>query len=260
MEGSKVKDLLPTMKTLKSVDDIPLFSHVQVKADGEAGYINYNRNGFSFILNKWGRKRSNLPALNQFINAMNQTDIQSAELLCELYAKEHGKPLILPRFIHLVKSHNPADHLKVHIGIWDLISVNNVKTSEPPHRKWQTISGWVKNCTHVSVLPYMTPNSRLAINGFWKYHVEKLGYEGLVVRTSNGIYKLKPKGELDAVIIGINKKSGYGKTNLFAQKQVTSLKLALMTPEGNFVEVGDVASGIDHQLRSALWRLMKTSK
>jgi ATP-dependent DNA ligase len=29
-----------------------------------------------------------------------------------------------------------------------------------------------------------------------------------------------------------------------------------MTPEGNFVEIGDCASGIDHQLRRSLWKLM----
>jgi ATP-dependent DNA ligase len=107
------------------------------------------------------------------------------------------------------------------------------------------------------VLPYIKPKTHMDIQQFWKQHVEKLGYEGLVIRNNSETAKLKPKGELDAVLIAINKKSGYGKANMFSQQQVTSLHLALMTPQGEYVEIGDCASGINHQLRTSLYKLMQ---
>jgi len=196
------------------------------------------------------------PALNEFSSAMKQTDIQSAELLCELYAKEQDTPLILPQFIHYVKSKLACDHIKVHIGIFDLLSLDGQPVIKSSIWKYQLVSSWLKDSSHASVLPYSYATTRNEVEAFWKQSVKEQGYEGLVVRANNDTFKIKPFAELDAVIIGINKRTSYGKGNLFAQNQVTSLHLALMTEKGYFVEIGDVASGIDHQLRSTLWKLM----
>lgn len=258
----KTNHLKPVMKTLLSVKNIPLPSLLQAKADGEFTFLTYNRLGFSFTtqqaytLNQWGRLRMNFTALNEFSSAMKQTNIQSAELLCELYAKEQDKPLKLPQFIHYVKSKLASDHNKVHMGIFDLLSIDGQPITQGALWKYHLVASWLKDCPHVSVLPYFHATTKDEVVAFWKQSVEQQGYEGLVVRTNNNTFKIKPFAELDAVIVGINKKTSYGKSNLFAQNQITSLHLALMTPEGYFVEIGDVASGIDHQLRSTLWKLM----
>jgi ATP-dependent DNA ligase len=162
---------------------------------------------------------------------------------------------MLPQFIHAIKGNPPQLNL-INIGIFDILTLDGQPFNESPIYKWQTIEPYLKNCTNVHILPYMKATTKNDVYAFWKIHVHDGKYEGLVVRTSLDTFKVKPCKDLDAVIIGINKKSGYGKGNLFAQHMVTSLKLALMTPEGNFVEVGDCASGIDHQLRRSLWKLM----
>ena len=88
-------------------------------------------------------------------------------------------------------------------------------------------------------------------------YVAKVGYEGLILRNGLGIFKWKPTLEMDAVIIGINKREK------LEEKKVTSLKLALLTEEAFgtngfcFVEVGDVASGINFSLRDELYQLME---
>jgi ATP-dependent DNA ligase len=257
----KTSHLKPVMKTLLSVKNIPLPSLLQAKADGEFTFLTYSRVGFSFslnqayTLNQWGRLRMNFPALNEFTDAMKKTNIETAELLCELYAKEQNKPLKLPQFIHYAKSKLASDHNKVHIGIFDLLSVNG-QPAQDLLWKYEQATSWLKGCSHVSVLPYTQIKTVADAEAFWAQQVKQQGYEGLVIRNQDAIYKIKPRAELDAVIIGVNKKTSYGKGNLFAQNQVTSLHLALMTPEGYFVEIGNVASGIDHQLRSALWKLM----
>jgi hypothetical protein len=258
---TKIDDLKPSMKVLDSIEDVPIPSTIQVKADGELEYLSYNRLGFSFTehkaytLNKWGKLRTDFPALNQFSEAISKSHFSQMEILCELYAKQNGKPLILPQFLHAIKGKPPQLDL-IHIGVFDILSLNEQPFNEHAIYKWQTIEPYLKNCTNIHILPYMRATTKSDVYGFWKVHVHDGHYEGLVVRTALDTFKVKPAHDIDAVIIGINKKSGCGKGNLFAQNMVTSLKLALMTPEGCFVEIGDCASGIDHQLRRSLWKLM----
>jgi len=259
---TKIDALKPSMKVLSSIEDVSVPSIIQVKADGELEYLHYNRLGFSlttaqaYTLNKWGKLRTDFPALNQLIEALNKSQFTQAEILCELYAKQNGKPLILPQFIHAIKGNPPQLDL-INIGIFDILTLNGEPFNEQPIYKWQTIEPLIKDCTNVHILPYMEATHKSDVYDFWKTHVEKLGYEGIIIRNNDEIWKLKPKGEFDAVIIGINKESGYGKKTLFEQQQVPSLRLAVMTEEGNFIEVGDCASGLNEDLRKALWKLMQ---
>lgn len=259
-----IDHLKPTMKALKSIDEIQLTEQtvVSAKVDGEFTLVVFDRNGESYTLNKWGRKRKDFPALNELIIALSQTDVQTAEFLAELYAEEKGKPLQLPNFLHYIKSGNPALINKIHIGIWDLISLNGQPVNTPLTERYALIESWLQNLKTVKLnplvktLPYITPKTKEEIEKFWQEHVVQKGYEGIVIRNNNEFYKIKPKGEFDAVIIGINKESGYGKKTLFEKQQVPSLKLAVMDEQGNFIEVGDCASGLTEDLRKALWKLM----
>jgi len=264
---TKIDHLKPVMKTLRSFKDIPIIPNqtvVMVKVDGEFTLLTYERNGQSYALNKWGHKRWDFPALNEFINLMNNTNIVKAEILCELYAKQDDKPLKLPQFIHYIKSKNPALLDNIHIGVWDLVSIKRLvdmaildKWSEDYYWRLEEVESWLQQGRLVKVLPYLKPQyiNPQMIEAFWEKRVVSEGYEGLVARTNSNIYKVKPAGEFDAVIIGINKESGYGKRTLFEQQQVPSLRLAVMTEEGNYIEVGDCASGLNEDLRKALWKL-----
>jgi len=256
----KIDHLKPVMKTLKDITKIQLIPNltvVQVKVDGEFNLLRYNKQGETYTLNRWGRKRTELPALNELKQTLNQISLNDAELLVELYAKENGKPLKLPQYIHYIKSKNPELLNKIHIGIWDILTIDGKPIKQNYLWKYDETSNWFKNCNLVSVLPYLQPKNHTEIKTFWQTYIEKQGYEGLVIRNNSDTYKLKPKGEIDAVVIAINKKSGYGKNlNLFEQQMVTSIHLAIMNEQGNYIEIGDCASGINHQLRKALWKLM----
>jgi ATP-dependent DNA ligase len=181
---------------------------------------------------------------------MLKTGLEKAELLCELYALEDGKPLKLPDFIHYIKSGDPELLKKVNIGVFDLISINGQPVQQSYAWKVDEVNGWLQNCKLCHILPNMKPTTVQEVENFWNEWVEKKGYEGLVARTNDEIYKIKPISEVDAVIIAINKRE------LFWSKQVTSIRLALMDDQGRFVEIGDCASGITVDLRSSLWKLM----
>jgi hypothetical protein len=243
----------PKMKALESIDELPLDSETisMAKADGEFNLLIYDRDGETFTINRWSRKLSNFPALNELELALSKSEIRKAQLLVELYAMENGRPLMLPKYIHYLKGHVSGGLEKIFIGIWDVLRINGLEIKEPFAWKLEEADSWVKDCRWVHVLPWRRTNTPTEVKHSWHYLVKEIGYEGLVIRTSKDIFKIKPLLEMDAVIIGINKRK------LLEQGKVTSLKLGLLRGDMLFVEVGDVASGINHALREALWNLMQ---
>ena len=253
---AKIDNLKPTMKTLEQLELLKISPDtvVTAKLDGEFNLLSYTKDGESFTLNKWGHKRRDFLALNQFVEAMNKTGVTHVELLCELHAKENGKPTNLPTFIRLAKGEK--DFSKIHIAIWDLIKIDGYAPKDSYSWRIEEVEKWLKGCTHVSVVPYIKPKTIQEVKDFWKTCVEQQGYEGLVIRDGDQIFKIKPCLDVDAVIIGLNKTSSYGKElRLFQKGQVTSIKLALMKPDGTFIELSDCASGINAEISTALWKL-----
>jgi hypothetical protein len=248
---------MSTLERLELLDVIPDKTVVTAKCDGELGLVVYDRNGESYTLNKWGRRRQDYPALNELIEALNKTPVTHAKFLAELYAKEDGKPLKLPQFISLVKGQD-QDLSKIHLGIFDLLMLERNPVSYDYKWKMEEVATWLKGCSHVSVVPFTLSRTLQDVKDFWNTYVEGQGYEGLVIRQPTHTYKIKPALEVDAVIIGLNKKTSYGKAlDLFQQGQITSIKLALMDEKDNFIELSDCASGITADLRTLLWQLME---
>jgi len=256
----KIDHLKPKMVTFESLElleVIPDETVVTAKLDGELSLVVYDRSGESYTLNKWGRKRRDYPALNQLIETLNKTAVTHVRFLAELYAKEEGKPLKLPQFISYAKGPE-QDLSKVHLGIFDLLMLERNPVSASFKWKMEEVATWLKGCSLVSVVPFILPRTLQDVKDFWNTHVEGQGYEGLVIRNSNQTYKIKPTLEVDAVIIGLNKKTSYGKElDLFQKGQITSIKLALMQGDGTFIELSDCASGITAELRTLLWQLME---
>jgi ATP-dependent DNA ligase len=142
------------------------------------------------------------------------------------------------------------------LGVFDLVSVNGKVANQSYLWRLQELETWLQGGKLVHVLPYIQPKSYQEIFNFWKYWVEDRGFEGLFARDDRqDLYKLKPFLTIDCVVIGLNKRGSW------KEKEVTSLKLALIDSDGAFIEIGDVASGIDRQLRASLYdRLMPLAK
>jgi len=246
----EVEGYKPDMTALSSVKELNLTDDtvVMAKADGEFTFLSFSREG-NFTVNRYGHLRMDFPALNELSLALNRAGVYEAGILCELYAMEEGRPLKLPEFIHYVKSKNPDLIGKVHIGVWDLITVNGNEVNESYAWKISEVERWLEGHRLAHVLPYVVPKSLIEAEQFYSKVLE-IGYEGVVARNGDNIYKVKPQQDVDAVIIGINKKP------MLKEQQVTSIKLALMDEDGLFVELSDCASGIDHQLRRVLFEYL----
>jgi len=245
----------PRAKAILTIDQLPLDRELVVttKMDGEFSVISYQRGVRTFSINLWGTMYGeSCPWLKELKEALDKQPVQEAVLLAETYAVEGDRMLKLPDLIHHLKN---GDQTKIRLGVFDLASVNGKTVNQSYLWRLQEAETWLKGCQQVHVVPYIQPRSRDEIRAFWNYWVEQRRYEGLFARDDRqDLYKVKPYLDIDAVIIGLNK------TPSFPNREVTSFKIALRDNDGKFIQVGDVASGIDHQLRRALYEQLMPYK
>lgn len=257
----KVDHLKPKMKALASLQAVHNPSFCMVKADGEFTVLSYERGGLSYTINRYGHSRSDFPALNEVVEALDRTELREAEFLSELFAvDDEGKPLNLPKLIKYSKGQERKLE-NVHLGIFDLVSVNGKRVTQDYEWKLGELTRWLRTVDGLRlkrayVLPYIKPRGSEDLKRFWSFWVDKQGYEGVVIRTDNGaIYKVKPILDVDAVIIALNKVDSTGKpTKRWPEEKVSSVRVALMDERGRFVELGD-CSVADQRIQRALWSL-----
>jgi len=155
----------------------------------------------------------------------------------------------LPEFLHTIKS--KADLENVHLGVWDIVELNGIKPKQPYAWRLQECSNILNGTKRVYVLPHVINPSREQLSAFWKEWVVERDYEGLVITSNEQRFRVKPIRTLDCVIVGINKKQK------LLNQEVTSVRIAMMTPQGDFVEVGDLGMAADRKLSKALYQLTK---
>jgi len=231
---------------------------VQAKGDGEFNAVFYNKDGETYTKNKYGRKETaqTVPAIKDFVQIMAAHPIKKAVFLVEMFVM-NPKPMRVCDFIHYLKGSDKSLRQFICLGFFDMVSIDGVKVGQSHTwrlEEMERILGFGKKTSskRIRVFPWQHVKTKRDVELAWKEYKEVMGYEGLVIRNGFGqTFKLKPEMELDAVWIGVNKNDGYYK-NLG-----TSLRLAVMVDKNTFLEIGDVASGIEHKLRELLWAFKK---
>jgi len=247
----------PKMKLIRKLSDVDFSKGeviLQAKADGEFTVLFYYRDDCTHTINRYGNMRTadDFPALGEFVTLMkkNMPNVRHGKILVELYARDPktGIPLRLPEYIHNMKSEGGT---KVCIGAWGIIEPYvtipfdySVEDTLKSLRK--AIGSFHKR---VHVLPWVKVQDLEELQEIWDAWVVHVGWEGLVIRQGKDIYKIKPEHDCDCVIVGINKKDG----KLLSRGEVGSVKLALMKPDGTFIEVGSTG-GFTHEMRRDLYR------
>lgn len=228
---------------------------VQVKADGEFNYIKYHREKGAYMVNRFGRKTTDLPALIELCEHLIKWNVVEAEFLAELYAvDEQGRPLTLPNLIHFLKGGDTRLHGQIKLGVFELVSLNGSPSELIYQLKFTQMMSWFEEAKLVHVLPWSEPSNYGSVEKFWTEKVDGEKWEGLVIRLNGDTWKVKPNNDIDVAIIGVNKNN-----KGFEQGKAKSLKMALMNEDGSFVEIGD-CSGIGEAEAEQLFELVKCFK
>ena len=240
---SEFESLKPRMESVRSIEGLPIPCIVTPKLDGEFQVLIY-REGEAAIVNRWGRTRD-VPALRDPEAAFGKRGIVDAVMLAELHVMEDGRPMRLPDLLHW----RVADPERLKLAIFDLVKVDG---KDPPGDyawKIEEIGTWTNGSKRVYPIPYKVCATRIEILNLYNQYLA-MGYEGMVARAQDRMFKVKPIRSIDCVLTGINKR------DKLKHDQITSLKLAVMDEKGRYIDLGDVASGIDLQLRNYMAKLL----
>jgi len=248
-----IRSLKPAMRDLASIGDIPLpeGSVVSVKLDGEFSLIAYEESQGAAIINAWGKLRKGYPALGDFEGLCRAKGYRSLKVLAEPHLVVDGKMKKLPDFLHAMKSGDPKLLELIRLGVWDLVEVDGTKPVQPYAWRLQELGNTLNGSERVFVVPHIVSPTREGFDAFWAEWVVEKHYEGVVVAVNEERYRLKPVRNIEAVIVGLNKKAK------LLEGEATSVRIALMDGEGDFVEVGDLGTATDREMSRTLYKLMK---
>lgn len=246
----QVGQLKPTIDTLREITEIPLEDTViTLKLDGEFTVCYYFPD-VCYTVNKWGTLRRHYPAVEELRETLANAGIGRSVFRCELYAveKDSEKPVPLHKFLSLGKGKN-ADPERLRLLIWDAVLWDDENVTDSYGDVLDELEFELGDCKYVKSPTWFNATTHEDIKSLWKHYVEDQGYEGFIVRRRRDWFKLKPILDVDAVVIGLNKRKHWDK------QRVQSLKTGVMLEDGSVVELTDVSSGISIDQQKELWKL-----
>ncbi|RLG16041.1 hypothetical protein DRN69_01890 [Candidatus Pacearchaeota archaeon] len=183
MKSEFVKNYnLPVCKYRGSKQDIKYPCYASLKIDGELQYVIKKDNKvFSVNKSKYGRKREDYPALEEF----KRLSLPDGIYLCELYWNE-GKTK--EDFYGLLRNRN-SDELK--LVWWGLLQQYDeiYFTAEKVFNYLSWYLKETKNFKYFSVIPFWTIYDKDDLNILIDKYIYKLGYEGLVVFSKDAVWR-----------------------------------------------------------------------
>ncbi len=182
---------------------MPAEYHVSRKIDGEFTVLVY-RAGQAFCINPGGTVRAGLPWLAEAEKLFAKAKIKEALIAGELYVARNDRR---PR-VHDVNSiaRNPASQAELsqlQFAVFDLISLDDKPADEDFAATWQRIGELFSAGEKIHPVEAREAVGLEDIQKLFEQWVEEEGGEGLVVRSETaGMFKIKPRHTLDAVVVG----------------------------------------------------------
>ncbi|MFZ5989557.1 MAG: hypothetical protein ACOYWZ_20870 [Bacillota bacterium] len=220
--------------------------YVTKKMDGEMSVLFFDGMD-SYIINTGGKVRKGLPCVAEAEKILKEAGVESAVIPAELYVEEtDGRTRVFEVLSALSKEEAIA---RLNLAPFDIVELNgkpfNADSYEETYKK---LTELFQNSKKVRPVPYKKVSSRNEVKEIFSEWVEKQNAEGLVLRSNLPlVYKVKPKHNIDAVVIGYTESSGDSKG------QIRTLLLALMTGENCYQIVGKTGNGFSDEHRKEFY-------
>ncbi|MHA1374302.1 MAG: ATP-dependent DNA ligase [Promethearchaeota archaeon] len=231
--------------------------YASVKIDGEYVAYYYDGTDNSFFCNSpTHRVYMGLPVNEDLDKIMKSKGIKSALIGGELFASSHDplnfevRTRILD-FIHYSRNPgNQEDLERIGFKAFDILQING--------KEWMTKlfkNRFDKLCEifprkgRASMVKSMVVKNSRAIEQFYKENVIDHDMEGVVVRTEDVGFKIKPVHTIDVAIIGICEGLYGSKLN---KDQLATTLVALRNPNGDYQILSSVGGGLTDEARTDL--------
>ncbi len=221
--------------------------HVSRKIDGEFTVL-VLRDGEVFSINPGGTVRIGLPWQAEVAATLKKAGIREAMVAGELYVHNtERRPRVHDVSTVARQPQSLEDISKLRFAVFDLISIDNQPPGESYADTWQTIESLFGGGELVHPVETRILSDTAGVEQLFKKWVEDEGAEGVVVRSdSAGLFKVKPRHTIDAVVIGFTESVDE------RQGMMHDLLLAVMREDGTMHILCRVGGGFDEDLRRTM--------
>ena len=221
--------------------------HISRKIDGEFTVL-VLRNGEVFSINPGGTVRIGLPWQQEALEALQKANITEAMIAGELYVHNtERRPRVHDVSTVARQPQSDEDLNKLRFAVFDIISVNDQAPGEAFADTYQRLEAIFGDGTLVHPVETELGGDTGAIEKQFKKWVEGEDAEGLVVRSDSvGLFKVKPRHTLDAVVIGFTESTDDRAGMLH------DLLLAVMRHDGTMHILCRVGGGFNEEQRRTM--------
>ncbi|MBL8855270.1 MAG: hypothetical protein JNK57_14995 [Planctomycetaceae bacterium] len=217
------------------------------KLDGEFSVL-IHRHGQTILLNPGGTVRWGMPFFSEVEAVFQEHGISNAILAGEL----HLDPVIKRERIHDVvrlarAPETVADLESLRFSVFDVLELNQERRWAEYATTWNKIEELFSQSRTVRPVPTAKIKSTNEAVACYSEHVERAGAEGIVLRSDTaGMFKIKPRLTLDAVVIGFTESVGE------RAGMMHDLLLAVRRADGTFHVLCRVGGGFTEERRREL--------
>ena len=218
------------------------------KLDGEFTVLAF-RDGQGITLNPGGTVRQGLPAINEAAALLTRAGVRSAIIAGELYVRHvPARRERVHDAIRLLRGpESDQDLNSICFAIFDLLEVDSRVDWEKFPATWARIVEIFAEGQRVHPVATKTLKNSTEIGAFFEEFVVRQGGEGIVLRSDSvGLFKVKQRHTIDAVIIGFTESTGD------RVGMIHDLLLALRREDGTYHVLSRVGGGFSDDLRRSL--------
>lgn len=216
---------------------------VSFKIDGEFDILVF-ADGESILVNPGGTVRSGLPVLKEASELLKAAGVKKAILAGEFHFLKSGKR----SRVHDVSraARQPASQAELDalaFAPFDIIEIDGAPPPATYAQTWKKLTDIFKKSKRCEPVETHVVKDASEIEKRFRAWIEQ-GSEGAVVRNDAlGLFKIKPRHTLDAVVIGFTEGTDD------RQGMIHDLLLALMRPDGCLHILGHVGGGFTNDDR-----------
>jgi len=218
--------------------------HASLKVDGEFDILVYE-NGEILTVNPGGTVRTGLALHREAAGLFKKAGVKKAIIAGELYFSKGKRPRVhdVSRVAREAGSQVELDALS--FAAFDIIQIDGVPNATPFADTWKKLCDMFQGGKNVHAVETVMLKDSGGIEAHFRKCVDA-GAEGSVVRSDAvGLFKLKPRHTLDAVIIGFTEGTDDRKG------MIHDLLVAVMRLDGCLHVLGHVGGGFTNDDRRA---------
>jgi hypothetical protein len=232
---------------------------VSVKVDGAFSGYYYNKDKqYSFFFNvPQHRVYIGLPVSKDLENLLETRNISEALFVGELFSSTH-KPMDFTKRSQIYElahyRRNPSseeDLNRIGFQVFDVLSLNGEDWTRKLFKdRYLILRSLFPSEGRLSLVKTRVFTDPYEILEWYRKEVIENNHEGLIIRTGNIAYKIKPIHVLDVAIIAIA--SGREGSKIKKDQLATTL-VALRYPDGKYQLLSRVGGGLTDDQRTDLW-------